>query len=63
MPQIFPYIADRADLLATAGNLFAAIRKGIVKAEIRGTFPLADAAQAHRQLESRRTTGQLVLLP
>ncbi|MBN9079565.1 MAG: quinone oxidoreductase [Rhizobiales bacterium 65-79] len=62
-PQIFPYIADRADLLATAGNLFAAIRKGIVKAEIRDTFPLADAAEAHRQLENRRTTGQLVLLP
>jgi NADPH2:quinone reductase len=62
-PQIFPYIADRADLLTTAGNLFAAIRKGIVKAEIRRTFPLAEAAEAHRQLESRQTTGQLVLLP
>ncbi|RUM95810.1 quinone oxidoreductase [Pseudaminobacter arsenicus] len=62
-PQVFPYIADRNDLLETAQNLFAAMRKGIVRADINQTYPLAEAAQAHRDLESRRTTGQIVLLP
>ncbi|MGB3388755.1 MAG: quinone oxidoreductase [Pseudaminobacter sp.] len=62
-PQIFPYIADRKDLLETAQNLFAAMRKGIVRTDINQTYPLAEAAQAHRDLESRRTTGQIILLP
>lgn len=62
-PQLFPYIADRADLLEAADNLFAAIRSGIVKPEVKHRYPLADAAQAHRDLEARRTTGQIVLVP
>ncbi|MBK1622616.1 quinone oxidoreductase family protein [Afifella marina] len=62
-PQVFPYIADRADLLETAENLFAAIRKGIVRSDINQTFPLAEAAEAHRALAARRTTGQIVLHP
>lgn len=62
-PQVFPYIADRADLLEAAGNLFEAMRKGVVKAEINHTFPLSQAADAHRALAARQTTGQTVLLP
>jgi NADPH2:quinone reductase len=62
-PQVFPYIADRADLLEAAENLFEAMRKGIVKAEINHTFPLSQAADAHRALAARQTTGQTVLLP
>jgi NADPH2:quinone reductase len=62
-PQVFPYIADRKDLLETAQNLFSAMRKGIVRADINQTYPLAEAARAHQDLESRRTTGQIVLLP
>ncbi|MBZ8135437.1 quinone oxidoreductase [Afifella sp. IM 167] len=62
-PQVFPYIADRADLLETAENLFAALRKGIVHPDINQTFPLSDAAEAQRALAARRTTGQIVLLP
>jgi NADPH2:quinone reductase len=62
-PQVFPYIADRADLLEAAANLFDAMRKGIVRADINHTYPLASAADAHRDLEARRTTGQIVLLP
>lgn len=62
-PQVFPYIADRADLLEAAGNLFEAMRKGVVKAEINHSFPLSQAADAHRALAARQTTGQTVLLP
>ncbi len=62
-PQLFPYIADRGDLLEAAENLFAAIRQGIVEAEINHTYPLAEAADAHRALEARKTTGQIILLP
>ncbi len=62
-PQIFPYIADRADLLAAADNLFAAMRDGVVRPGINHEFPLSDAASAHRALEARQTTGQIVLLP
>ena len=61
-PQVFPYIAERADLLAAAGNLFDAMRKGIIRAEISHTYPLAEAARAHADLAARRTTGQIVLL-
>lgn len=62
-PQVFPYIADRADLLEAAAYLFDAMRKGIVRVDINHTYPLASAADAHRDLEARRTTGQIVLLP
>ena len=62
-PQIFPYIADRADLLEAAGNLFAAMRAGVIRADIRHVYRLADAPQAHRDLEARRTTGQIILEP
>jgi len=62
-PQVFPYIAERADLTAASNNLFAAMRKKIVKSDIKHTYALADAVTAHRDLESRRTVGQIVLLP
>jgi NADPH2:quinone reductase len=62
-PQVFPYIAERADLTAASNNLFAAMRKKIVKSDIKHTYALADAATAHRDLESRSTVGQIVLLP
>ena len=62
-PQVFPYIAERADLLDAAGRLFEAMRKGTVRAEINHTYRLAEAATAHSDLEARRTTGQIVLVP
>lgn len=62
-PQVFPYIAERADLLESAGRLFDAVRNGIVRADVRHRYPMADAADAHRDLEARRTSGQVVLLP
>lgn len=62
-PTLMAYTTRREDLLATAGELFEVVRSGAVRVEIRQTYPLADAAQAHRDLEARRTTGSTVLLP
>lgn len=62
-PTLFTYAAKRADLLDMAAHLFAMMRKGSVKADVRQTFPLGQAADAHRALESRATTGATLLLP
>lgn len=62
-PSLMDYTAKRADLLAHAQDLFAAVAADGVQIEVRQTYPLADAAQAHRDLEARKTTGSTVLLP
>lgn len=62
-PTLVHYVAARADLETAAAALFGVVRSGKVKIEITGRYPLADAAQAHRDLEGRKTTGSLVLLP
>ena len=62
-PTIMTYTAKRADLVASAAELFEVVRSGAVKIEVRQTYPLAEAARAHRDLEARRTTGSTVLLP
>ncbi len=62
-PTLFHYIARREDLLATARELFAAVKSKAVRVRIGQTYRLADAAEAHRDLEARRTTGSTVLLP
>ena len=62
-PTLMAYTARREDLLETAGDLFAVIRSGAVTVRIGATFPLREAAAAHRELESRRTTGSTVLVP
>jgi NADPH2:quinone reductase len=62
-PSLFTYTAARDDLLAHARDLFDVVTKGVVKVEVSRTYPLADAARAHRDLESRKTTGASVLLP
>ncbi len=59
-PTLNTYAAKRADLLAMAQDLFAAVLSGKVKIEINQTYPLREAAQAHRDLESRKTTGSTV---
>jgi NADPH2:quinone reductase len=61
-PSLMQYTAARADLLAHARDLFEVVSKGAVKIEIQQTYPLAEVAQAHRDLESRRTTGSSILL-
>ena len=62
-PTLDTYTATRADLLATANELFDVVVRGIVKIEINQTYALKDAAQAHRDLEARKTTGSTVLIP
>ena len=57
------YAAKRADLLAIANELFAVVASGAVKIPINQTYALRDAAKAHRDLESRNTTGASILVP
>ena len=62
-PTLMTYTAKREDLLIHARDLFEVVEKGVVNVEIRQTYPLSDAARAHRDLEGRRTTGSSILLP
>ncbi len=62
-PTLATYTAKRADLVATANDLFEVVRAGAVRIEVNQTFPLKDAADAHRALEGRKTTGSTVLVP
>jgi NADPH2:quinone reductase len=62
-PTLAHYIADPEELRAGAAELFDAVLGGAVKVEVGRTYPLSEAAQAHRDLEARRTTGSTVLLP
>ncbi|MGH3053914.1 MAG: quinone oxidoreductase family protein, partial [Gaiellaceae bacterium] len=62
-PSLMHYVAKRENLIASARELFAVVKKGAVQITINQTYPLSEAPQAHRDLESRRTTGSTVLLP
>jgi NADPH2:quinone reductase len=62
-PTLFHYIATRAELETAARALFAAVRNKTLRVRIGQTYPLADAARAHQDLEARRTTGSTLLLP
>ncbi|QXM25935.1 quinone oxidoreductase [Elioraea tepida] len=62
-PTLASYTAKREDLAASAAALFEVVQKGAVKIEVNQRFPLKDAAEAHRALEGRRTTGSTVLIP
>ncbi len=62
-PTLFTHIASRTDLEQTAGALFEVVRAGIVKIEINQRYALGDAAQAHADLEARKTTGTTILVP
>lgn len=62
-PTLDTYTATRADLAATADELFAVVVSGAVAIEVNQTYALRDAAQAHRDLEARKTTGSTVLIP
>jgi NADPH2:quinone reductase len=62
-PTLQTYVAKRDDLVANATELFDVVSKGIVKINVNHTYALKDATQAHRDLEGRKTTGSIVLLP
>jgi NADPH2:quinone reductase len=61
-PTLLTYTAKREDLLASANALFDVVASGAVRIEVNQTFPLKQAADAHRALEERKTTGSTVLL-
>jgi NADPH2:quinone reductase len=60
-PTLFHYIATREQLEQSAAELFEMVSSGKVKIEVKQRFPLRDAAEAHRQLEARKTTGSTIL--
>lgn len=62
-PTLGDYVATREDLEARAGAVFGDVAAGRLDVRIGGTYALADAAQAHRDLEARKTTGKLLILP
>ena len=62
-PTLFTYTAKREDLVKAAQDLFAVVKSKAVKISINQTYPLREAAQAHIDLEARKTTGSTVLLP
>jgi NADPH2:quinone reductase len=62
-PTLVNYVATREELTWRAGELFDAVLNGTLKLRVEHTYPLAEARRAHEDLEARRTTGKLVLLP
>jgi NADPH2:quinone reductase len=62
-PTLFVYNRTRQLLEASVGRLFEILSSGVVKSEVRQTYALQDAAQAHRDLEGRQTQGATVLKP
>ena len=62
-PTLVTYTAKREDLVASANDLFDAVKSGKVKIDINQTYPLKDVVKAHQDLEARKTTGSTVFLP
>jgi NADPH2:quinone reductase len=62
-PSLVHYVATREELLSRAGDLFRWIEEGKLRVRVDRTYPLADAAAAHRALEGRETTGKVLLVP
>lgn len=62
-PTLMTYVAKRSDLEANAADLFDVVKSGAIKVEVAKSYKLADAPQAHRDLEARKTTGSTILLP
>jgi NADPH2:quinone reductase len=62
-PTLFHYTARAPELARGARELFEIVASGKVKVHVGQTYPLADAAQAHRDLEARKTTGSTLLIP
>jgi NADPH2:quinone reductase len=62
-PTLDTYAGARPDLLAMAGDLFRLVSAGKIRIEPSKVFALRDAAEAHRELEARKTTGSIILVP
>nr|BAH82658.1 hypothetical protein [Lotus japonicus] len=62
-PSLMQYVVTRDELLEAAGELFAAVASGVLKVRVNHTYPLSAAAKAHEDLENRKTSGSVVLMP
>lgn len=62
-PSLMQYTTIRDELLEAAKEVFANVESGALRVHVNRTYPLSEAAQAHSDLESRKTTGSVVLLP
>ena len=62
-PTLNTYVARRADLIASANELFDVVKSGAVKIEVRQTYKLSEVQKAHQDLEGRKTSGSTVILP
>ncbi|CAL1371647.1 unnamed protein product [Linum trigynum] len=62
-PSLMMYTVTREELLATAADVFANMESGVLRVRVNHTYPLSEAAKAHADLESRKTTGSVVLIP
>ncbi len=62
-PSLMHYIATREELVARSGAVFSMIASGKLKLRIEHTYPLAEVQQAHHDLEGRKTTGKILLIP
>jgi NADPH:quinone reductase len=62
-PTLKDYVATRSDLMTRAADVLNGVAAGTLKLRLEHTYPLVDAALAHRDLESRKTTGKLLLIP
>ncbi|MDR0780069.1 MAG: quinone oxidoreductase [Pseudomonadales bacterium] len=62
-PTLFDFVRTPEQLQAVASDLFKVVKQGKVKVRVSATYPLADAARAHADLEARRTSGSIVLVP
>jgi NADPH2:quinone reductase len=62
-PKLYDYVVTREELLARAGAVFAAVQDKSLDVRIGHRYPLAEARAAHVDLQARRTTGKLVLIP
>ncbi|XP_078447924.1 groES-like zinc-binding alcohol dehydrogenase family protein [Wolffia australiana] len=62
-PSLFHYNATRDELLESAGELFTCVNSGVLRVRVNHTYPLSEAAKAHADLESRKTSGSVVLIP
>ncbi|TQD99014.1 hypothetical protein C1H46_015381 [Malus baccata] len=62
-PSLFHYAATREELLEAAGEVFANVASGILRVRVNHTYSLSEAAQAHTDLENRKTSGSIVLIP
>ena len=62
-PTLLHYAMDRTELLQRTGDLFSWTASGKLKLRVDSTFPLAEAAEAHRQLAGRKSAGKLLLVP